>query len=109
MDSLQQLEQHRRDLLGSGKPERQHEKGKLTADERLNLLFDTDTFVEYNVFQNRSRDLEKPCARDGVIAGCGKINGRYAYAYAHPHPFSNPYACSDADTAPHRYAGIRAA
>lgn len=82
MDSLQQLEQHRCDLLGSGNPTRQHDKGKLTADERLNLLFDTDTFVEYNVFQNRGQDLEKPCARDGVIAGCGKINGRYAYAYA---------------------------
>ncbi len=82
MDSLQQLEQHRRDLLSSGDPTRQHDKGKLTADERLDLLFDRDTFVEFNVFQNRSRGLEKPCARDGVIAGCGKINGRFAFAYA---------------------------
>ena len=53
MDSIQQLEQHRHDLLSSAKPDRQHEKGKLTADERLNILFDPDTFVEYNVFQNR--------------------------------------------------------
>ena len=34
MDSIQQLEQHRHDLLSSAKPDRQHEKGKLTADER---------------------------------------------------------------------------
>lgn len=82
MDSFQQLEQRRRDLLGSGKPDRQHAKGKLTADERLNILFDTDTFVEYNVFQNRTSSADKPAARDGVIAGCGKINGRFAFAYA---------------------------
>ena len=82
MDSMQQLEKQRRDLLDSGDPERQHSKGKLTADERLNILFDPDTFVEFNVFQNRSQSLDKPCARDGVIAGCGKINGRFAYAYA---------------------------
>jgi acetyl-CoA carboxylase carboxyltransferase component len=82
MDSLQALEQQRKTLLASGSAERQHSKGKLTADERLAYLFDKDTFIELNVFQNRGQSIDKPVKRDGVIAGFGKVNGRYVYAYA---------------------------
>ncbi|MCD7929796.1 MAG: acyl-CoA carboxylase subunit beta [Clostridiales bacterium] len=82
MDSLQELEQQRRILQNSSNADRQHAKGKLTADERLAYLFDKDTFIELNVFQNRGQSIEKPPKRDGVIAGFGKINGRFAYAYA---------------------------
>ncbi len=82
MDCLQELEEQRKRLVSSGNADRQHAKGKMTADERLAYLFDKDTFLEMNTFQNRGQGLEKPVARDGVIAGYGKINGRYAYAYA---------------------------
>ncbi len=82
MNSLQYLEQQRELLLASSNVERQHSKGKLTADERLAYLFDKDTFIELNAFQNRGQSVEKPVKRDGVIAGFGKINGRYVYAYA---------------------------
>lgn len=82
MDCLQELEEQRKKLVSSGNADRQHAKGKLTADERLAYLFDRDTFLELNTFQNRGQGIEKPVSRDGVIAGFGKINGRPAYAYA---------------------------
>lgn len=82
MDSLQYLEQQRKTLLASSNPDRQHSKGKLTADERLAYLFDKDSFIELNTFQNRGQGVDKPVKRDGVIAGFGTINGRYVYAYA---------------------------
>ena len=39
-------------MLGGGEKaiEKQHSKGKLTARERLNMLFDEDTFVELDMF-----------------------------------------------------------
>lgn len=82
MDCLQELEEQRKKLIASGNADRQHAKGKMTADERLAYLFDRDTFLELNAFQNRGQSVEKPVSRDGVIAGFGKINGRPAYAYA---------------------------
>lgn len=82
MDCLQELEQQRGILRASSNPERQHAKGKLTADERLDYLFDKDTFIELNTFQNRGQSITSPVKRDGVIAGFGRINGRYVYAYA---------------------------
>jgi acetyl-CoA carboxylase carboxyltransferase component len=82
MDRLQELEEQRKKLVASGNADRQHAKGKMTADERLAYLFDKDSFLEMNTFQNRGQSIEKPVSRDGVIAGFGKINGRPAYAYA---------------------------
>lgn len=82
MNSLQELEQQRRALLESSRADKQHSKGKLTADERLTYLFDKDSFMELRVFQNRGQSIEKPVKRDGVIAGMGKIHGRWVYAYA---------------------------
>lgn len=82
MDPLQALEQQRKLLRASSSADRQHSKGKLTADERLAYLFDKDTFIELNTFQNRGQAIDAPVKRDGVISGFGKINGRFAYAYA---------------------------
>ncbi len=68
---------------GPGYEKRQHEKGKLTARERISILFDTGTFEELDTFV-RSRDGgNKPGAYgDGVIVGHGRINGRKVFAYA---------------------------
>ena len=67
--------------------EKQHTKGKLTARERLTLLFDEDSFVELGLFvKHRSTDFgmdKKVIPGDGCIVGFGKISGRTAYAYAH--------------------------
>lgn len=60
--------------------ERQHAKGKLTARERLELLFDPNTFEELGQFHGGSLgDGKVSCA---VITGFGKIHGRVAGAYA---------------------------
>lgn len=73
---------------GGGKKriEAQHEKGKLTARERLGLLFDWGTFVEMDTFvQHRCTDFGMEKNRtpgDGVVTGYGKVNGRLVYAFA---------------------------
>ena len=73
-------------ILGGGE-ERiavQHGKGKLTARERLEYLFDTDTFVEINTLvESQDKHLEKKrVPGDGVVIGYGEINGRVVYASA---------------------------
>ena len=67
--------------------EKQHLKGKLTAHERINLLFDSDTFEEIDAFvMPASQPVEfgkvERTFGDGVIVGHGKINGRLVFAYA---------------------------
>lgn len=65
----------------------QHEKGKLTARERLNILLDDDSFVEldkltthhYYEFDMQQRKF----FGDGVITGYGKINGRQVCIFAY--------------------------
>ncbi|MBN1132820.1 MAG: acyl-CoA carboxylase subunit beta [Bacteroidales bacterium] len=66
---------------------KQHEKGKLTAWERLDLLFDEDTFEEIGAFVTADHSQTgfgkiKKSYGDGVIIGHGKIRGRLAFAYA---------------------------
>jgi propionyl-CoA carboxylase beta chain len=67
--------------------EKQHSKGKLTAHERIRLLFDTDTFEEIDTFVTPADQpvefgkVERTFG-DGVIVGHGKINGRLVFAYA---------------------------
>ena len=67
--------------------EKQHGRGKLTARERLDLLFDEGTFQELGLFvKHRSTDFgmdKKNIPGDGGIVGFGKVNGRVVYAYAH--------------------------
>ena len=65
---------------------RHHQKGKLTARERLDLLFDPDSFVEvHKLAQSQSVDFgmqEKKVPGDGVVTGYGTIEGRLVFAYA---------------------------
>jgi len=74
--------------LGGGEKatEKQHAKGKLTADERIDALFDRDTFVELDMFaQHQCHEFDmqsKRPFRDCVITGFGKINGKRVFAYA---------------------------
>src|SRR5947208_16533001 len=69
-------------MLGGGvkRIEAQHNKGKLTARERLNLLLDPDTFNELDMFvTHRSTDFgleEQKIPGDGVVTGYGQIDGR---------------------------------
>ncbi|MBN1108785.1 MAG: acyl-CoA carboxylase subunit beta [Bacteroidales bacterium] len=67
--------------------EKQHSKGKLTAQERISLLFDPGTFEEIDAFVTPATNpvefgkVERTYG-DGVIVGHGKINGRLVFAYA---------------------------
>jgi len=68
----------RQSALGLDRAERQHRKGKLTARERIDLLFDRDTFQELSILSCP----EKSLPGDGVITGFGKINGQTVYCSA---------------------------
>jgi propionyl-CoA carboxylase beta chain len=65
---------------GQARIDAQHKKGKLTARERLDVLLDPGTFVEYDALvEHRCNDFgmeNKTFAGDGVVTGEGQINGR---------------------------------
>jgi propionyl-CoA carboxylase beta chain len=91
MDPITHLEDlERRAELGGGgdRLRRQHEAGKLTAHERIELLFDPGTFQEIDkLVTHRCRDfgMDQPdqlIPGDGVVAGHGRIDGRPVYAFA---------------------------
>jgi acetyl-CoA/propionyl-CoA carboxylase len=70
---------------GQERIEAQHTKGKLTARERLDLLLDSNSFIEidkYVVHRSTDVDTEKFYG-DGVITGFGTINGRQVFVYAY--------------------------
>jgi propionyl-CoA carboxylase beta chain len=86
---LEELERRKRDSeLGGGQQriDRQHNEGKLTARERIALLFDPGSFQELDqLVTHRSTDfgLEKQrVPGDGVVTGYGTINARLVYAFA---------------------------
>jgi propionyl-CoA carboxylase beta chain len=71
---------------GAERIRRQHEAGKLTARERIELLLDSASFVELDALvSHRCRDFEMDKQRipgDGVVAGYGTIEGRMVYVFA---------------------------
>lgn len=75
----------------SEKIELQHKKGKLTARERLEILLDSGSFVEFDAFVvHRCTDFgmeKRKALGDGVVTGCGTIDGRLVYVYAQDFTF----------------------
>jgi propionyl-CoA carboxylase beta chain len=71
---------------GAERIRRQHEAGKLTARERVELLFDAGSFEEVDkLVTHRCRDFgmeQKLVPGDGVVAGSGRVDGRLVYAFA---------------------------
>ncbi len=69
---------------GLERKNKQHASGKLTARERMEALFDDDTFIEINdMIMSRATDFgmdKKKRFGDGVITGYGYIHGRIAFA-----------------------------
>ena len=69
---------------GQARIDRQHSKGKLTARERLAILFDNGEYHEINqMIESRSTDFgmqDKKVPGDGIVTAWGLINGRLAYA-----------------------------
>ncbi len=85
-DRLGDLENRAEKGGGQKAIERHHQRGKLTARERLALLFDAGSFVEVNkLAESQSVDFgmqEKKVTGDGVVTGYGTIAGRLVFAYA---------------------------
>ena len=74
------------ELGGEERITRQHDRGKLTARERIDRLFDPGTFEEIGILADHHsiRDDLKDyyAAADGVVAGAGEIDGRAAFAFS---------------------------
>jgi acetyl-CoA carboxylase carboxyltransferase component len=89
VEKLNLLKQKREKIeLGGGKDriEKQHKSGKLTCRERLDILFDEDSFIEVDAFvKHRCTNfgMEKTDApAEGVVCGYGKVDGRLVCAFA---------------------------
>lgn len=86
---FEELEQKRKEaLLGGGEQRiaRQHEKGKLTARERIDILLDKGSFEELGMFvqhdiKDFGLDKNRPLG-DGVVTGYGTIEGRLVYVFS---------------------------
>ncbi len=86
LERLQQL-QHKACMGGGEKAmERHKSRGKLTARERLDLLFDDNSFVELNdLAESQCVDFgmeKRKVPGDGVVIGYGTVDGRTMFAYA---------------------------
>ncbi len=87
---IDEIEKLRAEIIAGGGQsaiDKQHERGKMTARERIEYLFDEGTFEELDVFAKhigRDYGLDKVerVPADGVVIGYGKINGRSAVVYS---------------------------
>jgi len=89
MSKLEQLREKKAAMLLGGGEKRiqaQHDRGKKTARERLDLLFDEGTFVELETFvAHRCTNFdmaEKELASEGVVVGYGMVDGRLVFAFS---------------------------
>jgi propionyl-CoA carboxylase beta chain len=88
-DNMERLNALRQEAHEGGGPERIakiHEKGRLTARERIHLLLDEGSFQESGVFvRHRSHEMGMDSTRpvgDGMVTGVGRIDGRQVYVFA---------------------------
>ncbi len=86
LEKLKELEAQAELGGGPERIEKQHAQGKLTARERLKLLLDEGSFVEFDKFvTHRCQDFgmdKKKILGDGVVTGYGTINGRLVYVFS---------------------------
>ncbi|XP_056597603.1 propionyl-CoA carboxylase beta chain, mitochondrial [Triplophysa dalaica] len=91
MSVQERIEKKRNAALAGGGQKRidaQHKRGKLTARERVELLLDPDSFVEYDMFvEHRCSDFGMEADHnkfpgDSVVTGQGRIDGRLVYVFS---------------------------
>lgn len=89
LSKLDILQQQKEALYKGGGEKRiakQHEKGKLTARERIDQFLDEDSFVEINTFvKHRQTQLgmdKREIPGEGVVTGYGTVDGRLVYVFA---------------------------
>ena len=82
------IEKREQARLGGGEKaiQKQHERGKYTARERVDMLLDEGSFEEYDMFkEHRCHNFgmeKKQFLGDGVVAGSGTIDGRLVFVFA---------------------------
>jgi len=88
-DKREQLLEKRKKIAlggGAGRIEKQHAKGKMTARERLDHLFDQGTFIETDAFVNcrcTNFGMDKLGVEgESVVTGYGQVDGRVVYAFS---------------------------
>jgi propionyl-CoA carboxylase beta chain len=88
-EMLTELERRREEARQGGGSERiaqQHQRGKLTARERIEVLLDDGSFEEFDMFvEHRASGFgmaAKKIPGDGVVTGWGLVNGRPAFVFA---------------------------
>jgi len=88
-EKLKDLEERRAKVRAGGGPKRisaQHEKGKMTARERIETLLDQGSFVEVDTFvEHRATELgmdKVDAPGEGVVTGYGSVNGRNVCVFA---------------------------
>ncbi len=88
-EKLEELAERREKLMmggGAKEVDRQHNRGKYTARERIEMFLDPGTFVELDLWAKPRMtgfDIdERELPGDGVITGYGDVNGRPVYVYA---------------------------
>ena len=88
-DRSSDLERRRKEATlagGQSRIDRQHDRGKLTARERITVLLDEDSFVEMGqLVRHQFTDFGLADNRpygDGVVTGYGTVHGRLVYVYA---------------------------
>ena len=89
-DRLEQLRKRRERALKGGGQDRidaQHQKGKMTARERIQYFFDDGSFNEIDQFRTHRNHKfgmeEKQPLGDGVVTGYGEVDGRKTFVFAH--------------------------
>lgn len=86
VEELRARERRAEEGGGADRLRKQHDAGKLTARERIDLLFDPGTFEEVDkLVTHRCRDFGMEAQvfpGDGVITGHGRVHGRVVYAFA---------------------------
>jgi propionyl-CoA carboxylase beta chain len=85
-EELQARKEQARQAGGARRIEAQHNRGKLTARERIDLLLDEGTFEELDAFvEHRSVDFglaDQKYPGDAVVTGYGEVNGRLTFVYS---------------------------
>jgi acetyl-CoA carboxylase carboxyltransferase component len=86
LKKLEELENRLQAMGGEKQIAKQHDAGKLTARERIELLFDPGTFQELDLFvTHRCTDFDMSKTEipaEGVITGHGKVNGQSVFAFS---------------------------
>jgi propionyl-CoA carboxylase beta chain len=86
LDGLEQQNQRALEAGGTARIKKQHDSGKLTARERIDLLLDKGTFVETDRFKtHRCVDFGMDSQKlpgDGVVTGHGLVHGRQVFVFA---------------------------